>query len=36
MKNQLTLGKSSVSFKNPVFIHSCASIVGQKEGEGPL
>ena len=36
MKNQLTLGTSSVSFKNPVFIQSCASIVGQKEGEGPL
>lgn len=36
MNRQLTCGSSSVSFQNPVFIQSCASIAGQKEGEGPL
>lgn len=29
-------GKASISFETPVFIHSAASIVGKKEGEGPL
>lgn len=29
-------GKASISFPEPVFIKSCASIVGKKEGEGPL
>lgn len=31
-----TKGISSTAFAEPVFIESCASIVGQKEGEGPL
>lgn len=30
------IGKQSISFKNPPKILSCASVVGQKEGEGPL
>ncbi len=30
------LGKASISFTNPVFIQSCASVVGPKEGNGPL
>ena len=30
------LGKQSISLKNPVYIQGCASIVGKKEGEGPL
>lgn len=29
-------GKQSISFENPPYILSYASIVGQKEGEGPL
>ena len=29
-------GKQSIAFKNPPYILSAASIVGQKEGEGPL
>ena len=36
MNRQMTCGISSISFRNPVFIQSSASIVGQKEGEGPL
>lgn len=29
-------GKSSIEFDNPPYICECASVVGQKEGEGPL
>ena len=29
-------GKHSILFSNPVYIMSSASIVGPKEGEGPL
>ena len=29
-------GKQSISFENPPYILNYASIVGQKEGEGPL
>ena len=29
-------GTSSISFQNPVFVQSCASVVSRKEGEGPL
>lgn len=36
MIKQYTCGASSVSLEQPVFIQSCASIVSQKEGEGPL
>lgn len=36
-KNQTyELGKQSVELKNPVYIRSSASVVGTKEGEGPL
>ena len=31
-----TLGSSSISFSRPVYIESAASVVGKKEGEGPL
>lgn len=31
-----TKGVASIAFESPVFIHSAASIVGKKEGEGPL
>lgn len=30
------IGKASISFDNPPFIYEAATIVGQKEGEGPL
>lgn len=30
------LGKASLSFTKPVYIQSCASVVGPKEGSGPL
>lgn len=36
MKKQLIQGAASLSFSSPVFIQSTASIVGKKEGEGPL
>jgi stage V sporulation protein AD len=36
MKQQVTRGNASISFPEPVFILSCASIAGKKEGEGPL
>ena len=36
MNKQMTCGTSSVAFRNPVFIQSCASVAGQKESEGPL
>lgn len=32
----LQTGKASISFHRPVFIQSCASVAGKKEGEGPL
>ena len=32
----MILGKQSISFENPPYILSCGSIVGKKEGEGPL
>lgn len=31
-----TLGKQSIEIKNPVFIRNSASVVGTKEGQGPL
>lgn len=36
MKEINTVGAASLSYSNPVFIQSAASIVGKKEGEGPL
>ena len=36
MKKELQVGKQSISFDEPVYIASSASIVGPKEGEGPL
>lgn len=36
MKDTITKGIASLSFPTPVFIQSAASIVGKKEGEGPL
>lgn len=36
MNTQQTIGFASIAFKNPVYFLSAASIVGQKEGEGPL
>ena len=36
MKKGLQIGKQSLSFDKPVYIMSSASIVGPKEGEGPL
>lgn len=36
MKPGTQLGKASISFSAPVYIQSCASVVGKKEGEGPL
>ena len=35
-KDIYTLGKQSIELKNPVFIRNSASVVGKKEGEGPL
>ena len=32
----MKIGKQSISFKQPPKVTSYASIVGQKEGEGPL
>lgn len=29
-------GSASIAFQTPVYIASCASVVGKKEGEGPL
>ena len=29
-------GSASMNFQNPVYVVSCASVVGKKEGEGPL
>lgn len=36
MKENMHLGAASISFRQPIYIESAASIVGQKEGEGPL
>lgn len=36
MLKQHTKGKASICFLSPVYIQSAASIVGKKEGEGPL
>lgn len=36
MKTSLQMGKQSLAFPEPVYIMSSASIVGPKEGEGPL
>ena len=36
MNEKQTAGLSSISLSRPVFIQSCASVVGKKEGEGPL
>lgn len=32
----MIIGKQSISFKHPPYIKSWASVVGQKEGDGPL
>ena len=29
-------GKASISFTDPVYIQSTASVVGPKDGDGPL
>ena len=34
MKSGVPLGNASVSFPEPIFIQSAASIVGEKEGNG--
>lgn len=34
--NQCLMGKQSIRLEEPVYIQSAASIVGKKEGEGPL
>ena len=36
MKFQKQQGAASIAFEKPVFIESAASIVGKKEGEGPI
>ena len=36
MNSGTLLGKASISFSCPVYIQSCASVVGPKEGDGPL
>ena len=36
MKTTQYIGRQSISFENAPFIHSYASIVGPKEGKGPL
>lgn len=36
MKKELQMGKQSIQYERPVYIMSSASIVGPKEGEGPL
>ena len=36
MNRQMTCGASSIAFRNPVFIQSCACVASQKESEGPL
>ena len=36
MNSGTLLGKASISFSRPVYIQSCASVVGPKEGDGPL
>lgn len=36
MTQTFMLGNSSISFPHPVFIRSYASVVGKKEGDGPL
>ena len=36
MSNTVQMGKASLAFHEPVYIQSAASIVGKKEGEGPL
>lgn len=36
MKKQITTGLASIAFPEPVYIESCASVAGKKEGEGPL
>ena len=34
-KNKM-IGKQSIEFGNPIYIQCSASIVGKKEGQGPL
>ena len=36
MTPAIQTGKASLAFREPVFVQSAASIVGKKEGEGPL
>lgn len=35
-KSSMQLGKQSIEIKTPVYIRNSASVVGSKEGEGPL
>ena len=35
-KETCILGKQSIELKNPVYIRESASVVGTKEGQGPL
>jgi stage V sporulation protein AD len=36
MKEPLTKGAASIAYQTPVYIQSAASVVSQKEGDGPL
>ena len=36
MKENLQKGSASIAFSHPVYFRSAASVVGEKEGEGPL
>ena len=36
MSRNLHLGAASISFSQPLYIESAASIVSQKEADGPL
>ena len=36
MNNDIQKGSASISFPRPVYFRSAASVVGEKEGEGPL
>ncbi len=36
MIQNLHKGAASISFNSPIYFESCASIVSQKEGEGPF
>ena len=36
LNDRMQIGKASIKFEEPPVIESMASIVGKKEGEGPL